>query len=308
MVNEVYIIDDDETSILVFKELFREDKHYKFVSVNTDSIDVALKNIPSLIVINEDAVDVDVVELCRKIRKDENNMITPVIVVSSNSSRMHRMEILNEAVEYFIKKPVDEGYLYYTVKNLTRLLAINRRVSPLTGLPGNVQIQAELKKHLMKQEEFSVMYLDLDNFKAYNDEYGFLKGDEVIKYTANIITKCIHNDFNQIGFVGHIGGDDFIAIVPYKDTEALCQQIIASFDKGIKSFYNEADIENGYIEIANRKGIVEKFPLVSISIAVVVADKNRFDNILEIGDVSAQVKHAVKSVLGSSYAIDRRKH
>ena len=269
---------------------------------------MALKNIPSLIVINEDAVDVDVVKLCRKIRKDENNMITPVIVVSSNSSRMHRMEILNEAVEYFIKKPVDEGYLYYTVKNLTRLLAINRRVSPLTGLPGNVQIQAELKKHLMKQEEFSVMYLDLDNFKAYNDEYGFLKGDEVIKYTANVITKCIHNDFNQIGFVGHIGGDDFIAIVPYKDTEALCQQIIARFDKGIKSFYNEADIENGYIEIANRKGIVEKFPLVSISIAVVVADKNRFDNILEIGDVSAQVKHAVKSVLGSSYAIDRRKH
>ena len=308
MVNEVYIIDDDETSILVFKELFREDKQYKFVSVNTDSIDVALKNIPSLIVINEDAVDVDVVKLCRKIRKDENNMITPVIVVSSNSSRMHRMEILNEAVEYFIKKPVDEGYLYYTVKNLTRLLAINRRVSPLTGLPGNVQIQAELKKHLMKQEEFSVMCLDLDNFKAYNDEYGFLKGDEVIKYTANVITKCIHNDFNQIGFVGHIGGDDFIAIVPYKDTEALCQQIIARFDKGIKSFYNEADIENGYIEIANRKGIVEKFPLVSISIAVVVADKNRFDNILEIGDVSAQVKHAVKSVLGSSYAIDRRKH
>lgn len=308
MVNEVYIIDDDETSILVFKELFREDKQYKFVSVNTDSIDVALKNIPSLIVINEDAVDVDVVKLCRKIRKDENNMITPVIVVSSNSSRMHRMEILNEAVEYFIKKSVDEGYLYYTVKNLTRLLAINRRVSPLTGLPGNVQIQAELKKHLMKQEEFSVMYLDLDNFKAYNDEYGFLKGDEVIKYTANVITKCIHNDFNQIGFVGHIGGDDFIAIVPYKDTEALCQQIIARFDKGIKSFYNEADIENGYIEIANRKGIVEKFPLVSISIAVVVADKNRFDNILEIGDVSAQVKHAVKSVLGSSYAIDRRKH
>lgn len=308
MVNEVYIIDDDETSILVFKELFREDKQYKFVSVNTDSIDVALKNIPSLIVINEDAVDVDVVKLCRKIRKDENNMITPVIVVSSNSSRMHRMEILNEAVEYFIKKPVDEGYLYYTVKNLTRLLVINRRVSPLTGLPGNVQIQAELKKHLMKQEEFSVMYLDLDNFKAYNDEYGFLKGDEVIKYTANVITKCIHNDFNQIGFVGHIGGDDFIAIVPYKDTEALCQQIIARFDKGIKSFYNEADIENGYIEIANRKGIVEKFPLVSISIAVVVADKNRFDNILEIGDVSAQVKHAVKSVLGSSYAIDRRKH
>lgn len=308
MVQEIYIIDDDDSSIVIFRELFKNDKDYKFISVKTEQIDIALKNIPSLIVINEDAIDRDVVDLCRKIRKDEDNTITPVIVVSSKSDKDHRVRILQESIEYFIKKPVDEQYLYYTVKNLNRLLSSNRRISPLTGLPGNVQIHAELKKRIVKKESFSVLYLDLDNFKAYNDEYGFLKGDEVIKYTANVITKCIHNDFNQIGFVGHIGGDDFIAVVPYKDTEALCQQIIARFDKGIKSFYNEADIENGYIEIANRKGIVEKFPLVSISIAVVVADKNRFDNILEIGDVSAQVKHAVKSVLGSSYAIDRRKH
>ena len=307
MVNEVYIIDDDETSILVFKELFREDKQYKFVSVNTDSIDVALKNIPSLIVINEDAVDVDVVKLCRKIRKDENNMITPVIVVSSNSSRMHRMEILNEAVEYFIKKPVDEGYLYYTVKNLTRLLAINRRVSPLTGLPGNVQIQAELKKHLMKQEEFSVMYLDLDNFKAYNDVYGFLKGDEIIEFTAETICKCLHSAYNENVFIGHIGGDDFVGIIPDLHCDKVCQQILATFDAKSLKFFTQEDREKGYIEVANRKGIIEQFPLTSLSIGVVVADVGRFHNILEIGEVGAQVKHAAKSVMGSSYAIDRRK-
>lgn len=307
MVNEVYIIDDDETSILVFKELFREDKQYKFVSVNTDSIDVALKNIPSLIVINEDAVDVDVVKLCRKIRKDENNMITPVIVVSSNSSRMHRMEILNEAVEYFIKKPVDEGYLYYTVKNLTRLLAINRRVSPLTGLPGNVQIQAELKKHLMKQEEFSVMYLDLDNFKAYNDVYGFLKGDEIIKFTADTIMKCVHSYIPTNSFIGHIGGDDFVAIVPTLNCDEICENIIANFDAQVTKFFTEDDVEKGYIEVANRKGVIEQFPLTSISIGVVEADKGRFANILEIGEVGAQVKHMAKSVMGSSFAIDRRK-
>ena len=175
MINEVYIIDDDESSILIFRELFREDKEYKFISVKTEQIDIALKNIPSLIVINEDAIKVDVVDVCRKIRKDEDNTITPVIVVSSNGLREHRMRILSESIEYFIKKPVDEGYLYYTVKNLTRLLTINRRMSPLTGLPGNVQINSELKKHLIKNEEFSILYLDLDNFKAYNDVYGFLK-------------------------------------------------------------------------------------------------------------------------------------
>jgi len=306
MLNEVYIIDDDETSIVIFKELFRDDPDYKFISVKTEQIDIALKNIPSLIVINEDAIDRDVIGLCRKIRKDEDNTITPVIVVSSNGSREHRMRILNESVEYFIKKPVDEGYLYYTVKNLNRLLTTNRRVSPLTGLPGNVQIHSELKKRLSKEEEFSVLYLDLDNFKAYNDVYGFLKGDKIIQYTADIIQEEIHTDGGN-GFIGHVGGDDFIAIVPYTEVENLCQRIIARFEKQIKSFFTEEDAEKGYIEIANRRGIIEKFPLTSISIAVVVADKKRFNNILEIGDVAAQVKHAVKTVMGSSYTIDKRK-
>lgn len=306
MVNEVYIIDDDESSIVIFRELFRDDKEYKFISVKTEQIDIALKNIPSLIVINEDAIDRDVIEICRKIRKDEDNTITPLIVVSSNGSREHRMKVLNESVEYFIKKPVDEGYLYYTVKNLTRLLTINRRMSPLTGLPGNVQINSELKKHLLKREAFAVMYLDLDNFKAYNDVYGFLKGDEIITYTADTILNAVHDYGN--GFVGHIGGDDFIAIVSCDEIDKLCQTIIANFDSGVKKFYNEKDNEEGYIEVANRKGIIEKFPLTSISIAVVTADVGRFNNILEIGDAASQVKHAVKAVMGSSYAIDRRRN
>ena len=216
------------------------------------------------------------------------------------------MRILNESVEYFIKKSVDEGYLYYTVKNLNRLLTTNRRVSPLTGLPGNVQIHSELKKRISKEEEFSVLYLDLDNFKSYNDVYGFLKGDKIIQYTANIITDEIHTDGGS-GFVGHVGGDDFIAIVPYTDVENLCQRIIAKFESKIKDFFTEEDARKGYLEIQNRRGVIEKFPLTSISIAVVVADKNRFNNILQIGDVAAQVKHAVKSVMGSSYTIDRRK-
>ena len=305
MLNEVYIIDDDESSIVIFKELFRDEPDYKFISVKTQQIDIALKNIPSLIVINEDAIDRDVIELCRKIRKDEDNTITPVIVVSSNGSREHRMRILNESIEYFIKKPVDEGYLYYTVKNLNRLLTTNRTVSPLTGLPGNVQIHSELKKRLSKEEEFSILYADLDNFKSYNDAYGFLKGDRIIQFTADVLMQEVHKE--PEGFVGHVGGDDFIAIVSSTDIEDLCQRIIASFESRIKEFFTEEDAKKEYIEIANRKGIIEKFPLTSISIAVVVADKNRFSNILEIGDVAAQVKHAVKNIMGSSYIIDRRK-
>ena len=305
MVNEIYIIDDDKSSIVIFQELFKDEKDFKFISVKTEEIDLALKNIPSLIVINEDAIGRDVVELCKKIRKDEDNSITPVIVVSSNESREHRLKILNESIEYFIKKPVDEGYLYYTVKNITRLLSMNRRISPLTGLPGNVQIRSELKKRLSKKEEFTVLYFDLDNFKAYNDVYGFLKGDEIIQFTANLLQEEIHLN-SENTFIGHVGGDDFIAIVPYINVDHLCQSIILKFDNKIKDFFLDEDVQNGYIEIANRRGIIEKFPLTSISIAAVVVEENRFRNILEIGDVAAQIKHAVKNVIGSSYIVDRR--
>lgn len=307
MVQEIYIIDDDDSSIVVFRELFKDDPEYRFISVKTEQIDIALKNIPALIVINEDAINRDVVDLCRQIRKDEDNTITPVIVVSSDGSREHRVSILQESIEYFIKKPVDEKYLYYTVKNLNRLLSSNRRISPLTGLPGNVQIHAELKKRIQRKEAFSVLYLDLDNFKAYNDVYGFLKGDQIIEFTAETIVKSVHT--NEIGdsFVGHIGGDDFVAIVPGTSCEKLCQNILAYFDKHVGKYFTDDDLEKGYIEVANRKGIIEQFPLTSLSIGVVVADVERFSNILEIGEVGAQVKHAAKSVMGSSYAVDRRK-
>ncbi len=307
MIQEIYIIDDDDSSIVIFRELFKEDKEYKFISVKSHQIDVALKNIPSLIIINEDAIDRDVIGLCKQIRRDEDNTITPVIVVSSNSDKAHRMRILQESIEYYIKKPVDEEYLYYTVKNLNRLLSINRRISPLTGLPGNVQIHAELKKRLSNKETFSVLYFDLDNFKAYNDVYGFLKGDMIIEFTAETIVQCVHNNLEEGVFVGHIGGDDFVAIVPTINSEKICQNIIATFDKNVNKFLTDDDIERGYIEVANRKGIIEQFPLISLSIGVVVVDEERFHNMLEIGEVGAQVKHAAKSVMGSSYAIDRRK-
>ena len=307
MTQDIYVIDDDDKSITIFKELFKQDMEFKFIGIKTDQINVALKDIPFLIVINEDSIDRDIIELCKQIRTDEDNQITPIIVVSSNTERRHKLEVLKESVEYYIKKPVDTEYLYYTIKNIDRLLKTNRRISPLTGLPGNVQIHAELKKRIAKKEEFSVLYIDLDNFKAYNDVYGFLKGDEIIEYTAQIILKCVHGKYMENSFVGHIGGDDFIAIVPTLNVDEICQTIIANFDHDVIKYFTEDDIERGYIEVANRKGIMEQFPLTSISIGAVVAEKDRFSNILEIGEVGAQIKHTAKTIMGSSYIVDRRR-
>ena len=307
MIQEIYIIDNKLELINTMQQLFKKEKEYVFKRVKTEEIDIALREIPSLIIIHEDNIDKEIIELCTKIRENEDNSITPIIVISSNGEKEHRVDVLKTDVEYYIKEPVDEDYLYYTVQNMVKLMYRNRRVSPLTGLPGNVQIQAEMKKRLLKKEKFAIFYFDLDNFKAYNDVYGFMQGDEIIKFTSRIILKTMHEKECENAFIGHIGGDDFIAIVSKADYEKICQDIILEFDAKVVEFFTEADIERGYIEVANRKGIIEDFPLTTISIAVVEVDKGRFRNTLEIGEIGASLKHLAKTTMGSTYIINRRK-
>ena len=308
MIQDVYVIDDKKELIMTLNRLFAGTNNYRFINVKAEELELALRNIPSLIIVDEDNTNVDIVDICNTIRSDDNNNITPLMVVSSNTEKEHRVEILKTSAQYYIKKPIDEQYFYYTVKNIIDLLYTNRKVSPLTGLPGNVQIQAEMKKRLLNNSVFAILYVDLDNFKAYNDVYGFSNGDEIIKFTAKVISKYVHSVENSDNFVGHIGGDDFVAIVDKTDYDAICQQIIIEFDSGVENFYNGEDLERGYVEIENRKGVMEQFPMTTISVAVVEVDPNIFKSPLEIGEVGAQVKHRAKSIMGSAYVINRRKH
>ena len=308
MVHEIYIKDNENELTDKLKENFRrETDEYKFKTVKTSELEVALRNIPSLLIIDEDTTDINIVEFCKSIRSNEDNSITPIIVVSSNREKEHAVEVLKTDVQYYIKKPLDDEYFYYTIKNIVGLLTKNRRISPLTGLPGNVQIQTEMKKRLLNKETFAILYFDLDNFKAYNDVYGFSNGDEIIKFTARTISKHVHQIQDSDNFIGHIGGDDFVAIIGQTDYDKVCQEIIQEFDKYAVDFYNEDDVDRGYVEVANRRGIIEQFPLTTISIAVLEVDSKIYKTTLEIGEVAGQIKHQAKRVPGSTYVINRRK-
>mgnify|MGYP004699383487 CR=1 FL=1 len=250
MVQEIYIIDNETEIIDKVQKIFKNDNEFKFKRIAPQKLDIVLKHIPSLIIVNEDSIGNDVLEICEKIRNDDDNNITPVIVCSSNKDREHIIQVLQKSIEHYLIKPIDPEYLFYTIKNLVRFMYINRRVSPLTGLPGNVQIHAELRKRLLNKEDFAILYLDLDNFKAYNDIYGFIKGDEIIKFTARIILEQIHLSGIGNSFVGHIGGDDFVAIVDATfNYEKICQNIIANFDAKVLNYFNEEDRQRGYIEV-----------------------------------------------------------
>ena len=306
MVQDIYIIDDKGQLIEQCKEIFQKED-FKFNTINCNNLDVALKNIPSMIIVDDDNTEMRTEEICQRIRTNEDNSITPIIVVSSNSDKNYRLGIFRYSILYYLLKPIDHDYFYYTVKNMIDFVTMNRRVSPLTGLPGNVQIQSEMKKRLLNRETFAVMYYDLDNFKAYNDVYGFSNGDEIIKFTAKTITKHMHNMKDNKYFIGHIGGDDFVSIIEKANYDEICKNLIADFDSRIPEFYTQEDVERGFVEVANRKGIIEQFPLVTISIAVVEVDDKLMRTPLEIGEISAQVKHRAKTMIGSTYVINKRR-
>lgn len=309
MFQEIYVIDEEDKLTKELQEMFNGQNNLKFKKILTEELQLINTNSPQLIMINDDSMHGNTIKICEEIKKNEDNNNIPIMVVASNEDKDFRMDLAKNYVEYFISKAMGSEYLYYRVRNIFKLLVANRTISPLTGLPGNIQIQTELKKRLTRQENFIVLYLDLDNFKSYNDVYGFLKGDEIIKFTARTILKNINNLARTDIFLGHIGGDDFVAILgENSEYEKVCQDIISEFDKEVKYFFTEEDAKRGYLKSQNRKGKMEHFPLTSISIGVVLAETGRFSNVLEIGEVGAQVKHLAKKYKGSCYATDRRKH
>ncbi|MCS7199823.1 MAG: GGDEF domain-containing protein [Caldimicrobium sp.] len=177
--------------------------------------------------------------------------------------------------------------------------------NPLTGLPGNVSIEKTLQQILLSDTPFGVAYADLDNFKAYNDLYGFTKGDELIKNVARILTTTV-NAYTKEGFVGHVGGDDFVYIVPLELVENISQEVIKKFSLILPTFLTKEDLERGYFITKDRLGKVTKVPLPSISIAIVPVTKGKFKHLGEIVERAAQVKKVVKAMTGSAYFLDRR--
>lgn len=178
--------------------------------------------------------------------------------------------------------------------------------SPLTRLPGNRAIEQVLNDKMTRGETFALCYVDLDDFKAYNDTYGYARGSDLIKLTGEIIyrAKDLHADPDD--FVGHIGGDDFVLIVGSESAPTVCEAIIAEFDRVIPEHYNENDRKRGYIECKDRFGVLRQFPLMTVSIAVVSDFRRQFRSPVEIAQIATEIKDYVKTLPGSNYLIDRR--
>jgi diguanylate cyclase (GGDEF)-like protein len=183
----------------------------------------------------------------------------------------------------------------------------NLDASPLTGLPGNRAIEREIVKRLAAKQAFSLCHVDLDNFKPFADKYGYAWGSEVIKEVARLLAARLGETAIPEDFLGHIGGDDFVIIAAPPRAEALCHRIVAEFDERIRKFYTEKDRAQGFFVGKDRKGIQQKFPLITVTIAIVTDDGSRFQSPLDMAGAAAELKEYAKTLPGSNYVKEEDK-
>lgn len=311
MINSKYvlIVDDSNETMDLTMKLFEKEKGFIFVNCASDntSLKNGIQTIPDLIIVNADGVENDAKNICKYIRTNKDNNITPIIITSEIRDAEFKLDMLKAEVEYVISKPLNEGFFYYTIKNISSLISANRCISALTGLPGNIQIENELKRRISSRKDYAVLYIDLDNFKAYNDKYGYMNGDEVIKFTSDVVEETVQKYGAKGDFVGHVGGDDFVAVIDFENARKIGKAIIKKFDNEIGKFYSEDDVEKGYIKVLNRKGKFEKYAIMTITVAMISNKYKKYVTPLEIGEDGASVKKKAKAIEGSTFLEDKRK-
>jgi diguanylate cyclase (GGDEF)-like protein len=212
---------------------------------------------------------------------------------------------LQSGADDYISKPFAIEELLARVAAILRRASELRGLNPLSGLPGNTAIAAELDRHLRADDGAATVYCDLDHFKEFNDHYGFARGDELLIFVANILAAVA--DGHPGAFVGHVGGDDFVLIVAEPDAVAVAQQVIRDFDLAVPQVYEPQDRERGAIVRVDRRGVTQRMPFVTISIGIVPIARSRFADAVAVARAAAEVKEVAKRRDDSSWAIDRRR-
>jgi PleD family two-component response regulator len=237
------------------------------------------------------------------LRRDPRTRFLPIVFLTAHSDRQVKLEQLEAGAEDFITKPYDAEELLARVGAAVRRWSGLRAVNPLSGLPGNTTITEEIEARLAHREHFALLYVDIDRFKAFNDHYGFARGDRVITMLAEVLMRVAGCDQR---FVGHVGGDDFVLLARTDEAQPLAEEIARSFDDAIPALYDPDDRLRGGIEARDRRGRLRHIPFATVSIGIVNVPPGRFEGATAAARAAAEVKEVAKRKPGSAWAVDRR--
>jgi diguanylate cyclase (GGDEF)-like protein len=306
MTKKILIVDDSPFFRGQLKLTLNKEYEVIEAGLGAEGLDMVKSEKPDLVLLDVVMPDYSGFDICRILRESESNNLMPIIMITSQDAQEDILIGLEYGADDYVKKPFNERELLSRIRNIFRRIDRNRNANPLTGLNGNIEIQRDITSRISRGLLFAVIYADLDNFKAYNDVYGYSNGDRIIVLTADILTDQTALFGNPDDFVGHVGGDDFILVSTPDKAEQICRSVIAEFDDKVLNFYNEEDRERGVITTKNRKGEIDTFPLMSISMAIVTNERRGISAYVEVGEIAAEVKKKLKTMPGSNYFMDRR--
>jgi diguanylate cyclase (GGDEF)-like protein len=303
----VLVVDDDPfIARLLEIELKAAGYDVRVANDGRQALEMARERCPELVLADVMMPNMDGFELTRQLRKDARTASVSVIMLTARGLSADKLEGFSVGADDYIVKPFDTPELLARIRGVLRRAKEMRQQSPLTGLPGNVRIEEEIEGRVRAGAGFAVLYADLDHFKAFNDHYGFLRGDEVIKFTSGLIEEVAREAAAPGSFVGHVGGDDFVVVCEAEEAERVADLIVRRFDASVPDLYGPEDRQRGEIVLVSRRGEEQRYPFLSISIGIATTAKRAFRHFAEAVAIATEMKAFTKSTVGSSWAVDRR--
>lgn len=303
----ILVVDDEPHIVQILKFTLEREGYQVFTAENGKvALDKAREVQPHLVLLDVMMPVMDGYEVCRKMREDFKMNQIPIIMLSAKGDDRARVVGLEGGANDYLVKPYSNDELLLRVKNVLEWNIKQKEANPLTGLPGNTAIERELKTRINRKEDYAFLYIDIDNFKAFNDYFGYQKGDEIISHLSGVLTRAVEKLGVKEDFIGHIGGDDFVLITDPSRGQFMAKYIIDEFDKGSLFLLSAEDVKRGYFEVRNRQGEIARITLMSITIALVMSKDNNIQHFAEINDIASELKKYGKRIKGSVVIKERR--
>ena len=302
------VVDDDEQILRLVKRVL-ERAGFECVTVSDGRLahDTAVEWRPDIILLDLMLGATTGDQIMAELREDFRTRLIPVVFLTVRDSLKDKVEHLMSGADDYVTKPFIPEELVARLRAVMTRSTTARGLSPLTGMSGNADILREISRRLAQNQRFAVLYPDIDAFKSFNDHYGFLRGDDVIKTLATIILEVLEESPSSHHFAGHVGGDDFVILTEPGLAEKIAQEITTRFDQAIPALYDPADRQRGWIESEERSGNILRSPLVSVSIGVVIAEPGSYASPAAVAARASEVKGVAKRMPGSKWVLDRRR-
>jgi diguanylate cyclase (GGDEF)-like protein len=302
----ILVVEDDVLLGRMLRNML-EIEGYSVVVVPSgeEGLSFALREVPQLLLLDIMLPGIDGFEVVVQLRSTAKTAHIPVVMLSARHDSADKVRAFASDVDDYLTKPFNHDELIARIRTQFRHVR-ESLLSPLTGLPSGLRIERAIEHQLLSRAPWSILYLDIDTFKAYNDVYGFLSGNELIRLLAHVITDSVRDEGNSNDFVGHIGGDDFIVITTPDKVDRLCRALIDGWETSSRVLYTQEDLQRGTLIAHDRRGEMQVHPLCGISIGVVTNLHRSITTMEEVSRVAAQVKAKAKLSSGSSYYVDRR--